>query len=117
MELNTFLMIVVDTAFIPLALGLGSGAGFGALSAFMGYIKDKQVFDNQRFLYGILTGIFTGLGAALLLQDQLIKAETASQLLGIIAGIGVAVIAIDTGRTTISGSIHAREQEIKSGTT
>jgi len=92
--------------FVVLVIGFSVGAAAGALSAFLGWNKDEVVFDARKFVTGIITGIIAGVAVVLANTAGLQTAVDESAILIQLVIIVLAILGVDTLRTSITNAIR-----------
>lgn len=95
--------------FIALVVGLGIGALAGALSAFLGWNKSNEPFDVKKFISGLATGIVAGIVVVMANTAAFTQAADQTALLISYVTAVIAIIGVDTVRTSLSGAIKKEE--------
>ena len=95
--------------FVALVIGLAVGAAAGALSAFLGWNKSTEPFDTRKFISGLVTGIIAGIVAVMANTAAYTQAADQTALLISYITVVVAIIGVDTIRTSITGAVTKPE--------
>lgn len=95
--------------FIALVVGLGIGALAGALSAFLGWNKSNEPFDSKKFISGLATGIVAGIVVVMANTASFTEAADQTALLISYVTAVIAIIGVDTVRTSLTGAIKKEE--------
>lgn len=99
--------------FVAVAVGFVVGAAAGALSAFLGWNKTTEAFDTRKFISGLITGILAGLAIALASTEILKSAADETVLLVAYITLVLAVLGVDSVRTSVTGAIAKHPAEHK----
>jgi len=97
--------------FASLVVGLALGALAGATSAFLGWNKSGEPFDTKKFINGLVTGVISGVIAVMASSALITGAVDQTALLTAYVTIFIAIIGVDTVRTSVSGAVANRAVE------
>jgi len=96
--------------FVNVVILLAVGAAAGAFSAFIGWNKGTDPFDARKFISGLLTGIITGITAALVSVATVQTAVDNTTLLLAYVAVFFGIIGVDNLRTGLTGAISKPEE-------
>ena len=98
--------------FVALVIGLAIGAAAGAFSAFLGWNKGTEPFDTRKFISGLVTGIVAGVVVVMANTAAFTQAADQTALLISYVTAVIAIIGVDTLRTSITGAATKGENPV-----
>ena len=101
-------------------IGLGVGAGLGALSALLGWAASNEIFEGKKFAIGLATGAIAGIT---LIASNLVNIKTALAdpsgfaFVELMLLTGLSIIGTDLIRAKVAAMIANRQSEPTTTTT
>ncbi len=99
-------------SFIIAVAAIVAGGFLGAGSAWFGWNKSGEPFDNRKFVNGVVTGIIAGIALVLGNISGLLAATTATDVLLQLVGLGLMIFGADQVRTGVSAAIANRATSV-----
>ena len=95
-------------------IGLGVGAGLGALSSLLGWAASNEVFEGKKFAIGLTTGAIAGIT---LIASNLVNIKTALTdptgfaFVELMLLTGLSIVGTDLIRAKVAAMIANRQSE------
>ena len=103
--------MAVDAIAVNVIVAFVIGALRGAFSFTLGWLKANEEFNTKKAIAGLATGIIAGVALVLGVIPQVQAATDAVGLIVVYVGIILAIVGVDTLRTSISGAVVTRNDE------
>jgi len=103
--------MAVESVAVNVIVAFVIGALGGAFSFTLGWLKSNEQFNTKKAIAGLATGIIAGIALVLGVIPQVQAATDAVGLIVVYVGIILAIVGVDTLRTSISGAVATRNDE------
>ena len=103
--------MAVEAVAVNVIVAFVIGALGGAFSFTLGWLKSNEQFNTKKAIAGLATGIIAGVALVLGVIPQVQAATDAVSLIVVYVGIILAIVGVDTLRTSISGAVATRNDE------